>query len=68
MGTALLDTDLFCYARGLMLSLSDTDQADVIETLYSTSIYLDSMYMLKMIGYRYNKIRKAVSEFYYRHL
>ena len=47
MGTALLDTDLLCYERDLMLSLSDTNQADDIGTLYSTSIYLDNMYLLK---------------------
>ena len=42
MGTncALLVADLFCYERGLMLSLSDNNQADVIEACHSISMYL----------------------------
>ena len=32
---------LFCYKRGFILSLSDNNQADVIEAFKSTSRYLD---------------------------
>ena len=45
MGTncAPLVADLFllCYERDFMLSLSDNNQADVIESLSSISRYLD---------------------------
>ena len=32
---------LFCYERDFMLSLSDNNQADIIEAFTSTSRYLD---------------------------
>ena len=35
------DSFLFCYERGFMLSLSDNNQADVVEAFNSTSRYLD---------------------------
>ena len=45
MGTycAPLIADLFllCYERDFMLSLSDNNQPDVVETFNSTSRYLD---------------------------
>ena len=34
---------LFCYERDFMLSLSDNNQADIIEALNSTSRYLDDL-------------------------
>ena len=37
----LADSFLFCYDRGFMLSLSDNNQADVVEAFNSTSRYLD---------------------------
>ena len=47
MGTycALIVADLFlfCYDRDFMLSLSDKNQANVIEVFNSTSIYLDDL-------------------------
>ena len=35
------DLFLFCYERDFMLSLSDNNQADIIEAFNSTSRYLD---------------------------
>ena len=35
------DLFLFCYERDFMLSLSDNNQTDIIETFNSTSGYLD---------------------------
>ena len=37
-----LDANLFvfCYERDCMLSLTDNDQADIVEALTSTSRYL----------------------------
>ena len=47
MGTncAALVTDfvLSCYERDFMLSLSDNNQADVVEAFNSTSRYLDDL-------------------------
>ena len=47
MGTncALLVADLFlfCYKRDIMTSLSDDNQADIIEAFNSTSKYLDDL-------------------------
>ena len=47
MGTncALLVADLFlfCYERDFMLSLSDNNQADIIEAFNSSSRYLDDL-------------------------
>ena len=47
MGTksTLLVADLFlyCYERDFMLSLSDDYQSEVIETVNSTSRYLDDL-------------------------
>ena len=37
------DFFLFCYERDFMLSLSDSDKADVIEAFNSTSRYLDNL-------------------------
>ena len=37
------DLFLFCYERGFMLSLSDNNQADIIEAFNSTSRYLDDL-------------------------
>ena len=38
------DLCLFCYERDFMLSLSDNNQADVVETFNSTSRYLDDLH------------------------
>ena len=38
------DLFLFCYERDFMLSLSDNNQADVVETFNSTSRYLDDLF------------------------
>ena len=45
MGTNCLVSDLFlfCYKRDFMTSLSDDNQADIIEAFNSTSIYLDDL-------------------------
>ena len=63
MGTncALLVADLFlfCYVRDFMLSLSDKNQADIIEAFNSTSRYLDDLlnidnpYFEEMVGQIY---------------
>ena len=61
MGTncAPLVADLFCYERDFMLSLSDYNQADVIEAFNSTSWYLadllniDKPYFVHMVGQIY---------------
>ena len=37
------DLFLFCYERDFMLSLSENNQSDVIETFNSTSRYLDDL-------------------------
>ena len=37
------DLFLFCYKRDFMLSLSDNNQADVVEAFNSTSRYLDDL-------------------------
>ena len=34
---------LFCYERDFMLSLSDNNQADIVEAFNSTSRYLDDL-------------------------
>ena len=50
---------LFCYERDFMLSLSDNNQPDIIETFNSTSIYLDdllnidNLYFEQMVGQIY---------------
>ena len=48
MGTncALLVADLFlfCYERDLMTSLSNDNQADIIEAFNTTSRYLDNLF------------------------
>ena len=38
------DFFLYCYERDFMLSLSDNNQTDIIETLNSTSRYLDDLF------------------------
>ena len=44
MGTNCVPLDakvfLFCYERDCMLSLTDNNQADIVEALTSTSRYL----------------------------
>ena len=37
------DLFLFCYERDFMLSLSDNNQADVVEAFNSTSRYLSHL-------------------------
>ena len=37
------DMCLFCYERDFMLSISDNNQADVIEAFNSSSKYIDGM-------------------------
>ena len=53
------DLFLFCYERDFMLSLSDDNQADIIEAFNPTSRYLDdllnidSSYFEQMVGQIY---------------
>ena len=53
------DLFLFCYERDVMLSLSDTYQADIIKAFNSTSRYLDDFlnidnpYFEQMVGQIY---------------
>ena len=53
------DLFLFCYERDFMLSLSDNNQADIIEAFNSTSRYLDDLlnidnpYFEQMLGQIY---------------
>ena len=53
------DLFLFCYERDFMLSLSDNNQADIIESFNSTSRYLDDLlnidnpYFEQMVGQIY---------------
>ena len=53
------DLFLFCYERDFMLSLSDNNQADIIEAFNSTSRYLDDLlnidnpYFKQMVGQIY---------------
>ena len=53
------DLFLFCYERDFMLSMSDNNQADIIEALNSTSRYLDDLlnidnpYFEQMVGQIY---------------
>ena len=42
------DLFLFCYERDFMLSLSDNNQADIIEAFNSTSRYLDDLPVLNI--------------------
>ena len=62
MGTCaplVADLFLFCYERDFMLSLSDNNQADIIEAFNSTSRYLDDLlnidnpYFEQMVGQIY---------------
>ena len=39
----VVDLFLFCYERDFMSSLSNDNQADIIEAFYSTSRYLDDL-------------------------
>ena len=54
------DLFLFCYERDFMLSLSDNNQADIIEAFNSTSRYLDDLlnidnpYFEQMVGQIYS--------------
>ena len=53
------DLFLFCYERDFMLSLSDNNQADIIEAFNATSRYLDDLlnidnpYFEQMVGQLY---------------
>ena len=53
------DLFLFCYARDFMTSLSDDNQADIIEALNSTSrylvdlLYIDNPYFERMVNQMY---------------
>ena len=48
------DLFLFCYERDFMLSLSDNNQADIIEAFNSTSRYLDDLLNIEqMVGQIY---------------
>ena len=53
------DLFLFCYERDFMLSLSDNNQTDIIESFNSTSRYLDDLlnkdnpYFEQMVGQIY---------------
>ena len=53
------DLFLFCYERDFTLSLSDNNQADIIEAFNSTSRYLDDLpyidipYFEQMVGQIY---------------
>ena len=53
------DLFLFCYERDFMLSLSDNNQAEIIEAFNSTSRYLDDLlnidnpYFEQMVGQIY---------------
>ena len=63
MGTNLFllfaDLVLFCFERDFILSLSDNNQTDIIETFNSTSRYLDDLlnidnpYFEQMVGQIY---------------
>ena len=64
------DLFLFCYERDFMLSLSDNNQADIIEAFNSTSRYLDDLlnidnpYFEQMVGQIYptdHQLNKANS-------
>ena len=58
-GPLVADLFLFCYERDFMLSLSDNNQADIIEAFNSTSRYLDDLlnidnpYFEQMVGQIY---------------
>ena len=53
------DLFLFCYERDFMLSLSDNNQTDIIETFHSTSrnsedlLNIDNPYFEQMVGHIY---------------
>ena len=55
----IADLFLFCYERDFMLSLSDNNQADIIEAFNFTSRYLDDLlniynpYFKQMVGQIY---------------
>ena len=53
------DLFLFCYERDFMLSLSDNNQADIIEAFNSTSRYLD--YLLNIVYPTELQLNKANS-------
>ena len=56
--TLVADLFLFCYERDFMLSLSDNNQADVIEAFISTSRYLDDLLNID------NHIEQMVGQIY----
>ena len=43
------DSYLFCYERDFMMSLSDDNQADVIDAFNTTSRYLDDVLNIKHV-------------------
>ena len=64
------DLFLFCYERDFMLSLSDNNQADIIDAFNLTSIYLDDLlninksYFEQRVGQIYpteHQLNKATS-------
>ena len=69
------DLFLFCYERDFMLSMSDNNQADIIEAFNSTSRYLDDLlnidnpYFEQMVNQIYptelqlNKAKRGVSHY-----
>ena len=66
---------LFCYERDFMLSLSDNNQADIIEAFNSTSRYLDDLlnidnpYFEQMVGHiRFARVCSNVDDFNNRNL
>ena len=70
------DIFLFCYERDFMLSLSDNNQADIIEAFISTSRYLDDLlnidnpYFEQMVGQIYPtelRLNKANSSSVFGH-
>ena len=59
----IADLFLFCYERDFMLSLSDNNQADVIEAFNSTSRYLDDLLILIILILRLKTLlQQGISE------
>ena len=60
------DLYLFCYERAFMLSLSDNNQAVIIEAFNSTSRYLDDLlnidnpYFEQMVGQIYPTVLQLI--------
>ena len=49
------DLFLFYYERDFMMSLSDDEQADVIDALNNTSRYLDDILNINYVFWQYGK-------------